>query len=268
MKNLNAIHKLNITFVSILALSLLACATSLNPAVKEAKHSYQNLQNDAQVKKHASLQLREAGELLDKAKNASSDEEAKHLAYLTERKIKTADASARQGALEDQIRRFHEWRGDRRARMYEKSAIEARQEVRDLQSEISTLQSALSEFETRQTERGFEVTLGDVVFETDSANLKSGAERRLRPIADHLMQNPDRVVQIEGHTDNVGSASYNLQLSDRRANSVKHAMVLMGVPPEQILAKGFGKDQPLTANASPEGRLQNRRVEIIIVPAL
>jgi outer membrane protein OmpA-like peptidoglycan-associated protein len=107
--------------------------------------------------------------------------------------------------------------------------------------------------------------LSEVVFETDRADLKTGAEQRLRPLTEHLRQNPDKVAQIEGHTDNVGSASHNLQLSDRRANSVKDAMVRMGVSGEQLIARGFGKDKPVTSNNTPEGRLQNRRVDIIIV---
>jgi outer membrane protein OmpA-like peptidoglycan-associated protein len=248
MKNSNTLHKLFISICALLGLSLLSCAPSLAPAVKDAEYSFKNLQSDSEVQKHA-----------------SSDEEAKHLAYLTEQKIMTAHMSAKQRALEEQIRALHAARGDMRARIHERSAIAARRQVRELESEIASLQSALSEFETRQTERGFEVTLSDVVFETDRADLKSGAEQRLRPLAEHLRENSNKIAQIEGHTDNVGSVSYNLQLSDRRANSVKDAMVRMGVPREKLIARGFGKDKPITSNDTPEGRLQNRRVEIIIV---
>jgi OOP family OmpA-OmpF porin len=268
MKNSNALPGLSLALGSFLGLSILGCSHSLNPAVKQAEYSFQGLEKDPQVQQHASMELREASQLLKRAKDASTEGEAVHLAYLTERKIQTAQFSADQRVIEEKIRELHSESGERRARMHEESAVQARRQVVELQSEVSSLQSALREFETRQTERGFEVTLGDVVFETDRANLKSGAEQRLRPLAQHLRENPDRVAQIEGHTDNVGSASYNLQLSDRRAHSVKDALLSMGVSRQQLVARGFGEKQPVIGNTTPEGRLQNRRVEIIIAPSV
>ncbi len=85
-------------------------------------------------------------------------------------------------------------------------------------------------------------------------------------IAGSLMAYPDSRVEVVGHTDNVGTAAFNLDLSQRRANSVAAVLAGAGVSAGRILAFGRGEDQPRASNLTPEGRAQNRRVEIIIRP--
>ena len=94
------------------------------------------------------------------------------------------------------------------------------------------------------------------------------AEVRITPdldkLANFLKQFPDRKLLIEGYTDSVGSDSYNQDLSDRRAQAVRDALVQRGVDTSRITARGYGKAHPVADNASPEGRAMNRRVEIVI----
>jgi outer membrane protein OmpA-like peptidoglycan-associated protein len=107
---------------------------------------------------------------------------------------------------------------------------------------------------------------GDVVFDSGSATLSAGAYERLRTVADSLRQYPDTDLVVKGHTDSVGSDSFNLDLSEQRAESVRKFLVAEGVSAYRITAIGFGEQFPLATNASPEGRAQNRRVEIEIRP--
>jgi OOP family OmpA-OmpF porin len=80
--------------------------------------------------------------------------------------------------------------------------------------------------------------------------------------AAQIMKEEDLSVVAEGHTDSIGSVSYNLKLSERRANSVRDYLITQGVPADRLEAKGFGKSQPVASNDTPEGRAMNRRVEL------
>lgn len=106
----------------------------------------------------------------------------------------------------------------------------------------------------------------DILFATDSFAVRSDLQRDLRTVAGNLLAYPDTTVQVVGHTDNVGEALYNLELSQRRAASVAGVLIDAGVPPRRINAIGRGEDQPVASNLSPEGRALNRRVEIVILP--
>jgi outer membrane protein OmpA-like peptidoglycan-associated protein len=106
----------------------------------------------------------------------------------------------------------------------------------------------------------------DILFATDSFAVRSDLQRDLRTVAGNLLAYPDTTVQVVGHTDNVGDALYNLELSQRRAASVAGVLIDAGVPPRRINAIGQGEDQPIASNLSPEGRALNRRVEIVILP--
>ena len=108
------------------------------------------------------------------------------------------------------------------------------------------------------------MTLGDVLFEFGKSELTSQAGPRLDKLAEFLTQFPNRKLLIEGYTDSVGSDSYNQDLSDRRAQAVRDALVQRGVDSSRITARGYGKAHPVADNASPEGRAMNRRVEIVI----
>jgi outer membrane protein OmpA-like peptidoglycan-associated protein len=107
---------------------------------------------------------------------------------------------------------------------------------------------------------------GDVVFETGSAALSPGAYDRLRNLAETLRRYPETNVVVKGHTDSTGSESFNLKLSEERAEHVRKFLIAEGVAAYRLTAIGFGEAMPLASNATAAGRQQNRRVEIEIRP--
>jgi outer membrane protein OmpA-like peptidoglycan-associated protein len=106
--------------------------------------------------------------------------------------------------------------------------------------------------------------MSDVLFDTGSYTLKTGAREKLAKISGILLAHPGLTLQIEGHTDSVGSDEFNQQLSERRADSVRDFLAQEGVPASTITARGFGKTQPVASNDTPEGRQRNRRVELVV----
>lgn len=106
----------------------------------------------------------------------------------------------------------------------------------------------------------------DILFEVDSYSVKSGLRNDLLTVARNLQNYPNSNVQVVGHTDNTGEAAYNQQLSERRANAVADVLMGGGVPFGRLQTFGRGEDQPVASNLTPEGRHQNRRVEIVILP--
>ena len=103
-------------------------------------------------------------------------------------------------------------------------------------------------------------------FDVDSAQIRPIFQRTLDQIAQTLINYPNTYVDVYGHTDSQGSDAYNLSLSQRRAQAVADYLVSRGVNRARIATQGFGESQPIASNATPEGRQQNRRVEIRIVP--
>lgn len=106
-----------------------------------------------------------------------------------------------------------------------------------------------------------------ITFNTNSATLKPQFLPVLQQLAQSVKQYPGTIVRVEGNTDSTGSASYNQQLSLNRAQSVASALSQYGVPSNRIQAIGYGMTRPIASNATAEGRAQNRRVDILIVPA-
>lgn len=105
-----------------------------------------------------------------------------------------------------------------------------------------------------------------ILFDVDKTDLKPAAQENLKKVATVLNEYPDTDLLIEGHTDSQGSESYNQRLSERRADSVKGFLIEQGVSPSRLKAKGFGEMAPIASNETPEGRSQNRRVEVKIQP--
>ncbi len=139
------------------------------------------------------------------------------------------------------------------------SAAQTQAERQELEQKLQALQAKIKE-----TDRGLVLTLGDVLFEFDKADLKPGAMRNLYPLVSFLKDNSTRGVTIEGYTDSVGAESYNLALSQRRADSVRTFLIENGIAADRVTARGLGEEAPVAANDTPQGQMMNRRVEIII----
>lgn len=118
--------------------------------------------------------------------------------------------------------------------------------------------------DVRSTDRGVVVNLPDVLFEFGKAGLTGAARRTVHEIADVVGDVPDREIFIEGHTDSVGTVSFNQKLSEDRAWSVADELVGNGVSRRRVYTKGFGEGSPIASNSSASGRSRNRRVEVII----
>jgi outer membrane protein OmpA-like peptidoglycan-associated protein len=108
---------------------------------------------------------------------------------------------------------------------------------------------------------------GDVTFDTDSTVVRPGLISEIDRVANVLTQYPDTLVRVEGHTDSVGSAEYNMGLSNRRADAVKTLLVQRGVADSRLETIGFGETMPVATNDTEAGRQKNRRVEIKIAPS-
>lgn len=152
---------------------------------------------------------------------------------------------------------------ERQAQHAAERARASTQRAESLNQRAQSLEQELAELKAKKTDRGMVVTLGDVLFATDEATLKPGAYATLDRVGDLLKESGDRRVLIEGHTDNVGSAEYNQELSARRAAAVQGALLDRGVPSKQIMTLGRGESMPLASNDSIGGRQQNRRVEMV-----
>lgn len=107
---------------------------------------------------------------------------------------------------------------------------------------------------------------GGLLFDVDSAAIDPAVQPDLRAVAQNLIDYPESSVTVFGHTDDTGSSAYNQDLSERRAQAVARVLVGDGVAPSRVRATGLGETQPVASNATPEGRQQNRRVEVIIRP--
>ena len=107
---------------------------------------------------------------------------------------------------------------------------------------------------------------GDVTFDTKSAEIKQELYTEINRVAGILNKYPDTLIRVEGHTDNVGSDAYNMDLSKRRAENVKTLLAMRGVAQNRMEVIGFGKTMPIASNNTEAGRQMNRRVEIKIVP--
>lgn len=117
----------------------------------------------------------------------------------------------------------------------------------------------------RPSEGEIQLTLkNDVLFDFDSDALRPASRTVLSELADNFRRYPGNVLIVSGHTDEVGSESYNQRLSERRAANVADYLIERGVPASAITVYGFGETRPKATNATPEGRQLNRRVEINI----
>jgi outer membrane protein OmpA-like peptidoglycan-associated protein len=141
----------------------------------------------------------------------------------------------------------------------------ARREAELAIEQADTLRRQLENLQLRQTESGVVVTLGDVLFESGQTELREEAMASLVEVVDLLQSEPDKNIRIEGHTDSVGDANTNLEISQKRADAVFEALVSLGVDASRVTTQGMGEDFPIASNESEEGRAQNRRVDVILL---
>lgn len=166
------------------------------------------------------------------------------------------DAAARAAAQEAQARALEE---QRRA---QEAAERAERERQELRRRLLDQFNAI--LETKDTEKGLVVNIGDVLFDIGKATLKSDAQLKLARFAGIVLNYPGLNLASEGHTDNTGSAELNQKLSEQRAATVRDFLMAQGVAADRITSVGRSFTQPIADNSTAAGRRQNRRVEIIV----
>jgi outer membrane protein OmpA-like peptidoglycan-associated protein len=140
----------------------------------------------------------------------------------------------------------------------------------DAEKRAAQAAADLAKFATvKQETRGMVITLsGSVLFASGKSELLPAAQARLNDVAKALTkEDPNSKMIVEGHTDSQGAAAYNQELSQQRAQSVRDYLVTRGIAADRITAQGFGPGRSIADNASPEGRANNRRVEIVVQPS-
>ncbi len=182
-----------------------------------------------------------------------------------------ARADARDARADADVQRAQNAAAQQQAANANDQAATAQAQAASAQTQAATAEARaaglarqLAVLEALKTERGMVITLGDVLFEFNRAEVKASAQARMAQLADFLRQYPDRRVSIEGHTDSVGSAAYNAELSQRRAEAIRGQLIGLGIAPERISSVGYGKDFPVAANDTDTNRAINRRVEVVI----
>lgn len=274
-----------------------------NAALEEARAVYAQAAADVHTARSAPLDLRRAQEALTRAEEAHKQgddaQSVAHYAYLARQRATTALQSGEVARAELAVTEAAKQRDrillDARTRSAEASAadalkanenarqqqaeaerareqaVKARQEAeaqlaaaQAAQAKAAKLQQQLTDLQAQQTDRGMVLTLGDVLFDTGRAVLKSGAMVTIDRLAAFMKDNPERTLVVEGHTDSVGSDAFNLTLSQQRADAVKSALSMRGVDGNRVTTEGFGKARPVASNDTAEGRQRNRRVEVVI----
>src|SRR5271155_1514556 len=265
------------------ARALGACVSTPHPnaALESARLAVQAAEADPNVNKYAALDLDVARKDLSNADSAAlhhQDAAIAQSAYLAMENARLAqahaaakadDARVAAGQVErDQIMlaaRTQEADKAKLAAVNSKQVADSALNQRDQANvETARVQAELDSLKATPTPRGMVLTLGDVLFDTGRAELKSGAGRKLDQLAQFLVEHPDRRVQIDGFTDSVGTDSYNEELSQRRANTVREALISRGIESSRIGTEGYGKSYPVANNNDSGGRQLNRRVEVVI----
>ncbi len=238
-----------------------------NPSLAEAHSLYNSARTDPEISNQAALELKEASDTLNKADNAFNDSESvesvNHLAYLAQQKIVIAQETAKRKTAELAVTNAGATRNEVRLEARTAEADAAKAQVASDQQMITELLA----LNAQKTDRGMVITLGDVLFNTGKAQLKPYGTRNVQKLGDFLIKYPQDKVSVEGHTDSVGSNSYNQDLSDRRAYSVRTALTDMGISIDRVATHGYGEEFPVASNNNAESRQLNRRVEIILSDA-
>ena len=251
------------------ALAMAACASAPQPnvALENARSAVRSAEADPNVATYAALDMHTARKELDAAEAAAAAHDEKGIdqpAYLA---AQTAHLAQLKASAKANDARVAAGKADRdqiqlSARTKEVATADAARDHANQQA--AAIQAELDALKAKPTDRGLVLTLGDVLFDTGKADLNPGASRNLDQLVVFLTDHPERRVEIDGYTDNVGTDSFNLSLSERRADTVRNVLVNRGIDSSRIVTRGYGKDFGVASNVDSGGRQLNRRVEIVI----
>lgn len=273
----------------VVALALGCGASKPSPQLLNARSAYQRARtSDAAT--YTPARVLTAKQALDRAERAHRNDpgsfEEKSLAYIAQRQAELAEAYADLAKAEREREAAEALYRERQVQLRaqaEESLQETQTDLEAARRQLAAEGAARAEAEqrleeamrnlsalgqVRQESRGTVVTLdGQVLFETGSSDLAPPARERLGDVARALSTlHPSQTIIVEGHTDSRGAEDMNMRLSQERAETVRQQLIQSGVPAERIRAVGRGEEQPIASNDTPEGRANNRRVEIVITP--
>ncbi|MBA6411710.1 OmpA family protein [Parahaliea sp. F7430] len=211
-----------------------------------------------QVRNHAYLASRYAEIVQQRAAEKTARDAIARTEAETNRVLLTARTAEAERARQTATAQTREAEAARAA------AEAARAEAAAALAEARAMEEELAALQAERTVRGIVLTLGDVLFETNKAELLSGAYKAIDQLTEFMNDNPERRLLIEGHTDSTGAASYNQELSKRRADAVRTSLIDRGISSTRMETRGLGQDYPVASNDNAAGRQQNRRVEIVI----
>src|SRR6267154_2154302 len=259
--------------VGAVAAVLAACASApqRSEQLEQARAAVQTLSQEPLAQQAAGKDLDAARKALQDAEEALRQKKppgvVDHYAYLARRHAEAGEARVSEAHSRQEVARAQEDRNKILMESRSREAQGAQAQTAATQAQLANAQQQLADLQAKQTDRGVVVTLGDVLFDTGKATLKPGADLAINRLATYLSSSPQTKVLIEGHTDSRGSADYNQELSERRASAVATALESRGISANQVQIAGRGKDFPVAGNDTPEGRQQNRRVEIVFSDA-
>jgi outer membrane protein OmpA-like peptidoglycan-associated protein len=262
-----------VILVGATAIVLAACASApqRSEQLDQARAQIQTLSQDPLAQQAAGRDLEAARKSLQQAEIALQQKQplatVDHLAYLARRHAEAGEARASEAHSRQEVARAQEDRNKILMDARSREAQNAQAQSQSAQAQLASAQQQLADLQAKKTDRGIVVTLGDVLFDTGQATLKPGANLALNRLAIFLSANPQTKIIIEGHTDSRGSDEYNEVLSERRARAVSTELMSRGISTDQLQTLGRGKGYPVASNDTPEGRQQNRRVEIVFSDA-
>jgi outer membrane protein OmpA-like peptidoglycan-associated protein len=207
---------------------------------------------------------RKRQERIENEQRAAAEREAQAKAEMEA--AQAAQQAEERKRLEAELAAAREAQKRAEAQMREQQAADAaaraEREKHELRARL--LEQFNRVLETRDTARGLVVNMGDVLFDTGKADLRSPAREALAKLSGIVLNYPQLRLDIEGHTDSTGSDELNQRLSEQRAESVRSYLQMQGVNASQLSARGFGKSMPVADNSTAAGRQKNRRVEIVV----
>jgi len=272
-----------VSVAAIVSAVLLAACASTPKRVEQLDQAHadvESLSADPLVQQAASEELSNARKSLESADIAMKkhdSEQVLHYSYLASQQAHTGQERISEARAKQEVAKGEAERNrvllESRAREAEAAKAAAEQQTQVAQAQAQQAQAArqeadaaqrqLADLQAKQTDRGMVLTLGDVLFDTNAATLKPGATAMVDRIAAFMKDNEGTKVIVEGHTDSRGSAEYNQQLSERRAQSVADALAFRNIDRSRVESVGRGKELPVASNDTAAGQQQNRRVELI-----
>ncbi|MEN9438261.1 MAG: hypothetical protein RIR09_2916 [Pseudomonadota bacterium] len=288
-----------LTLIALTA-TLAACSTvpERNSDLDRARGRFNMAQRDAQVVTLAPEELNIARTTMDQAQNAWDQKQPKatvdHLSYMTAQRVIiaqetassraaqaiTANASAERDKLllaqrtaeadlaHQKLAASERSNAQKTNQLAQADAAAKQDQARIDYSDARAhaLELELKDLNAKKTERGFVITLGDVLFDSGQDRLLPEGAGYMVRLADAFKRNTALTAAIEGYTDSVGSSESNMELSARRARTVMAALMGQGVLSSQLSVRAMGENNPAASNDTSAGRQMNRRVEIVFTP--